>query len=302
MKIHNIAQGTAEWQALRAGRFHGQRGARDDGRQPSTRRARRALRRKATGIAPEVDPATAPLLDAGHQAEATRGRGHDRRRAFPGHDHRRWDGAWPLASMDGLTMLGDIGWENKLYNAATAAQIEQTGEPPLHHVWQLEQQLLVSGASESCSPAATAPSAACALLVRIRLERRAALIAGWKQFAADLAVTCARGAAPRRPAARRSRCPPCASRRSRAPSLPPTWLTSRRTPWPCSALSTATCARGPGLSRRRRAHRPRVRRREARLKAAKAPRWHTDRRHRSAVPRDRRHRRRGPPDPAGAAR
>jgi predicted phage-related endonuclease len=149
------------------------------------------LCRKATGLVPDVDAATQRRFDDGHRAEAAMrpvAEAMIGEELFPATITTEVDGIKLLASMDGLTMLGDIGWENKLRNADTIAHIEQTGEPPLHHVWQLEQQLLVSGADRilfTCGDG-TEPPAHC--WYESKPERRAQLIAGWKQFAADLAA------------------------------------------------------------------------------------------------------------------
>ena len=51
-----------------------------------------------------------------------------------------------LASMDGLTMLGDVGWETKLLNQDLRAAVE-AGTLDEHYTVQMEQQLMVSGAS-----------------------------------------------------------------------------------------------------------------------------------------------------------
>jgi predicted phage-related endonuclease len=190
MKIHNITQGTAEWQALRAQHFTASEAPAMMGDSPYETRGA-LLRRKATGIAPEVDPATQRRFDAGHQAEAALRPVAEAMigdELFPATVTAEIDGLPLLASMDGLTMDGTTGWENKLHNADTIAHIEQHGEPPMRHVWQLEHQLLVSGSQRilfTCGDG-TEPPAHC--WYESKPERRAQLIAGWKQFAADLAA------------------------------------------------------------------------------------------------------------------
>ena len=188
MKIHNITQGTAEWQALRAQHFTASEAPAMMGCSPYETRSA-LLRRKATGLVPDVDAATQRRFDDGHRAEAAMrpvAEAMIGEELFPATITTEVDGIKLLASMDGLTMLGDIGWENKLRNADTIAHIEQTGEPPLHHVWQLEQQLLVSGADRilfTCGDESE-PPAHC--WYTSKPERRKALIEGWKQFQRDL--------------------------------------------------------------------------------------------------------------------
>lgn len=53
-----------------------------------------------------------------------------------------------LASYDGITMLGDVTWECKSWNEAKAAQVRE-GKVPEEDVWQVIQQLAVSGAEKS---------------------------------------------------------------------------------------------------------------------------------------------------------
>jgi predicted phage-related endonuclease len=186
--IHNVAQGSAEWHALRARYFTASEAAAMMGCSPYETRSA-LLRRKATGLVPDVDAATQRRFDDGHRAEAAMrpvAEAMIGEELFPATITTEVDGIKLLASMDGLTMLGDIGWENKLRNADTIAHIEQTGEPPMHHVWQLEQQLLVSGADRilfTCGDESE-PPAHC--WYTSKPERRKALIEGWKQFQRDL--------------------------------------------------------------------------------------------------------------------
>lgn len=188
--IHNVAQGSPEWHALRAQHFTASEAPAMMGCSPYETRSA-LLRRKASGIAEEPDAARQRLFERGHEAEAAARPIAETiigEELYPATMTAEIEGLPLLASMDGLTMTGDIGWENKLRNADTIAHIEQTGEPPLHHVWQLEQQLLVSGATRilfTCGDG-TEPPAHC--WYESKPERRAQLIAGWKQFAADLAA------------------------------------------------------------------------------------------------------------------
>ncbi len=92
-----------------------------------------------------------------------------------------------LASMDGATMLGETLFEHKLWNESVVAQVK-AGELTPHYYWQLEQQLLVSGAERVifvCSDG-TAEN-----FVHMEYRpvggRAAQLVEGWKQFEADLA-------------------------------------------------------------------------------------------------------------------
>ncbi|MBF0589271.1 MAG: YqaJ viral recombinase family protein [Magnetococcales bacterium] len=89
-----------------------------------------------------------------------------------------------LASMDGL---GSKVFEHKSWNKTLADNI-RAGVLADHYIWQLEQQLLVSGAGEALFVASDGTEEKMvSLIYRSEPKRRAALIAGWKQFAKDLA-------------------------------------------------------------------------------------------------------------------
>lgn len=187
--FHDVTQGSPEWHALRARHFTASEAAAMMGVSPYETRGA-LLRRKATGIAADVDAATQRRFDDGHAAEAAyrpiaeQEIGDD---LYPATITADIDGLPLLASMDGLTMDGTIGFEHKLYNAETARIIEETGEPPIHHVWQLEHQMLVSGAEKILfvTSDGTQDRAASCWYVS-KPGRRKALIDGWRQFQRDL--------------------------------------------------------------------------------------------------------------------
>ena len=102
------------------------------------------LAMKKTGIVPDVTPQQQAAFDRGHATEEM---------ARPLAEEDIGEELYPivgtsgnlLASMDGATMLGDVLFEHKLWNEKVATQI-RAGELDPHYYWQLEQQLLVSGA------------------------------------------------------------------------------------------------------------------------------------------------------------
>ena len=93
-----------------------------------------------------------------------------------------------LASFDGIDLLDEVIWENKMLNQALVEQVAD-GDLEPHYYLQLEHQLLVSSAQRALfttsdgTPEGTHP-----LWYESKPERRAQLIAGWKQFSADLAT------------------------------------------------------------------------------------------------------------------
>ncbi|MBW8126574.1 MULTISPECIES: YqaJ viral recombinase family protein [Pseudomonas] len=185
MKIHNVAQGSAEWLALRA-KF------RTASEAPAMMGASKyqsrtdLLMAKKTGITPDVTPSQQFIFDKGHATEAM---------ARPLAEALIGEELYPivategnlLASMDGATMLGETLFEHKLWNESVVAQV-RAGDLAPHYYWQLEQQLLVSGAERVifvCSDGT--PENFVHMEYRPVAGRAAQLIEGWKQFEADLA-------------------------------------------------------------------------------------------------------------------
>lgn len=185
MKIHNVAQGSAEWLALRA-RF------RTASEAPAMMGASKyqtrtdLLAAKKTGITPDITPSQQFIFDKGHATEAL---------ARPLTEALIGEELYPivategnlLASMDGATMLGETLFEHKLWNESVVAQVK-AGDLAPHYYWQLEQQLLVSGAERVifvCSDGT--PENFVHMEYRPVAGRAARLVEGWKQFEADLA-------------------------------------------------------------------------------------------------------------------
>lgn len=192
MIVHDVQQGTQAWHVLRVGHFTASEAPAMMGASPYQTRSD-LLKQKATRIVDaEVDGAKLALFQKGHDAEAGfRPVAEDMidDDLYPVTGTLEVDGLPLLASFDGLTMDRVTGFEHKLWSQKVAQHIEQHGEPPLHHCWQMEQQLLVSGGTSIlfvCSNGTREQSIACRY--QSKPERRAALIAGWKQFAADMAA------------------------------------------------------------------------------------------------------------------
>ena len=185
MKIHNVAQGSAEWHALRAQRFTASEAPAMMGASKYQTRTE-LLTLKKTGIAPDVTPSQQFIFDKGHATEAL---------ARPLVEVMIGEELYPvvgtegnlLASLDGATELGETLFEHKLWNESLVAQVKAEDLAP-HYYWQLEQQLLVSGAERVifvCSDG-TAENFV-SMEYRPVAGRAEQLIEGWKQFEADLA-------------------------------------------------------------------------------------------------------------------
>lgn len=186
MNIHDVAQGTQEWHALRADHFTASEAPAMMGASKYQTRTE-LLQAKKTGLVPEVTPAQQALFDRGHETEAL---------ARPIVEEMLGEDLYPvvgtsgnlLASLDGLTMLGDTIFEHKLWNEELAAQV-RAGELEPHYYWQLEQQLLVSGAERAIFVVSDGTRERFAHMEYRPVPGRAEqLLAGWKQFEQDLAA------------------------------------------------------------------------------------------------------------------
>lgn len=186
MKIHNVSQGSSEWHALRAQHFTASEAPAMMGASKYQTRTE-LLTLKKTGIAPDVTQSQQFIFDKGHATEAM---------ARPLVEAQIGEELYPvvgtlgnlLASMDGATMLGETLFEHKLWSESLAAQVRAQDLEP-HYYWQLEQQLLVSGAERVifvCSDGTTENFVS--MEYRPVAGRAEQLVEGWKQFEADLAT------------------------------------------------------------------------------------------------------------------
>lgn len=186
MKILNVAQGSDEWLAIRAEHYTASEAPAMMGSSKYQSRSE-LLRQKATGATTEVNPAQQRVFDHGHAAEAG---------ARPIVERRIGDELFPvtvvdgplLASLDGMTMDRRTIFEHKLWNAELAASVK-AGELAPHYYWQLEQQLLVTGAQKCLFVVSDGTEENFELMTYVPVAGRAEqLLAGWEQFRADLAA------------------------------------------------------------------------------------------------------------------
>lgn len=186
MKIHTEQQGSAEWLNLRGKFFTASEAPAMMGVSKYQSRTD-LLALKHTGIAPEVSASTQYIFDKGHAAEAA---ARAILESAIGEDLFPVVGSEGdlLASMDGMDMLETVLFEHKLWNESLAAQVH-AGDLEPHYYWQLEQQLLVSGAEKVifvCSDG-TAENWA-QMEYRAVPGRAKQLVDGWAQFKLDLAA------------------------------------------------------------------------------------------------------------------
>lgn len=187
METLDLIQGTPEWKAARLNYFTASEAPAMLGLSRHMTRTE-LLDYKATGIDKPVDAATQWRFDEGHRVEALARVIVERSLGdlFPVTGHAVVDGLPLLASFDGITMDDSVIWENKAYNKDLVQDVianELSG-----HYWpQLEQQLLISGAEKVWFTTSDGtPDNTHGCWYKSVPERRAQLLAGWRQFAADL--------------------------------------------------------------------------------------------------------------------
>ena len=197
MKTHNLVQGTPEWLAHRAGCFNASDAPAMMGCSPHETRSQ-LLHRLATGIEPEVDAATQRRFDEGHRFEAL---ARPLAEEIIGDDLAPQSGTLdveglsrPLgASFDGITMMGHDVFEHKRINESLRYTPWDEGNgdhlPAMYRV-QMEHQLIVSNAQRVLFMATRWEGDTCVEKRHCWYASdpalRAQIIAGWKQFDADL--------------------------------------------------------------------------------------------------------------------
>lgn len=191
MKTVTLQQGSPEWLAHRRTTRNASDAPAMMGASPYVSRAE-LLRQRATGVDREIDAATQARFDRGHEVEpALRVLAEDEigEDLYPVTGVA--DDGYMGASFDGVTLAEDTLLEAKQPNAEKAACIAR-GEIPPADYWQLVQQFAVCDSATRClylvgdgTDEGTA---------RLWIERSAIahdipkLIAGWRQFDADLAA------------------------------------------------------------------------------------------------------------------
>ncbi|PBP53505.1 Heme peroxidase [Pseudomonas syringae] len=185
MKTHKVTQGSAEWHALRANYRTASEAPVMMGASKQMKRTE-LLHAKKTGLDRDISWWVQKyLFDKGHEAEAL---------ARPILEGRIGEDLFPvvgtegdlLASLDGCTMMGEIVFEHKMWNEQLAADV-RAGDLDAHYYWQLEQQLLVSGAEKVIFVCSDGTENNFVSMEYFPVPGRAAkLVAGWKQFGIDL--------------------------------------------------------------------------------------------------------------------
>lgn len=186
--LTDLVQGSKEWLEVRKQHFTASEASAMLGLSKYTKRSE-LLEQKATGVTPEVTDQQQRLFDKGHEVEELArviAEAFIQEELYPATITNEIEGLKLLASMDGLTMMGDRGWECKMWNAEFAEMVKNGIVPDTH--WpQLEHQMLVSGAEKILFTITDGTEEKREQVWYESVpERRAQVINGWKQFKAVL--------------------------------------------------------------------------------------------------------------------
>lgn len=191
MIIHEEKQGSDEWLALRATHFTASEAPMMMGASKNVTR-NELLKMKATGTDKEIsDFVQKNIFDKGHEVEALARPIIEKwidEDLFPVVGSIVINGMKVLASFDGLTMMDDIVFEHKQWNSEKATDIIKSDYQLMpEFYWQLEQQMLVSGADKAVWVMSDGTKENMVIVeYPSQKDRVEQLLAGWQQFAEDL--------------------------------------------------------------------------------------------------------------------
>lgn len=183
----DLIQGSQEWRAKRQECYTASEASAMMGASKYQTRDQ-LLAAKSTGIVEEIDGAKQRLFQRGHDAEAINRPAVEAligQELYPVTGFSEIEGLPLLASFDGITMDETIIFEHKLSSQNLIASIKN-GELEPHYYWQLEQQLLVSGAEKAIFVCGDETGIAATIEYVPVPGRKEQLIAGWKLFDKDL--------------------------------------------------------------------------------------------------------------------
>ena len=186
MKTHELTQGSPEWLALRSEHYNASEAPSIFGE--SKYKSRTALMNEKKGVKEVISSHLQKIFNKGHETE-------DQARDvldFEGQTYTPMvctlevEGLPLLASLDGITEDGKHIFEHKLWNETLAENVRNQVLEPTYY-WQLEQQLLVSGAEAALFVVSDGTIHKREMMYYTSIpERRTKLIAGWHEFKKDL--------------------------------------------------------------------------------------------------------------------
>ena len=187
--LANLQQGSREWIATRLQHLTGSEAPIMMGVSPHMSRDE-LLDYKVTQVEEEISMYLQRIYDQGHESEAKARPNAEEiigQELYPVVGVLDVEGLKLLASFDGLTMCHDGGFEHKQWNAAKVAQMEADLCVLPEYYWQMEHQMLVAGLDQMLFMMSDGTKDNMFAVDYVSVpERRAQLIAGWKQFEEDL--------------------------------------------------------------------------------------------------------------------
>jgi len=185
--LQGVHQGNDDWHRVRRQYFTASEAPAMMGASPHRNRTE-LLAQKAGAGEPEVSAHKQALFQRGHDAEAG---ARPIAEELLGEDlfpvTAVDDADWLLASFDGITLTEDIIWEHKLFSQPKAGHVRKGSVPPEDY-WQLVHQLYVSGAETALYMISDGTRETCEhTWLHAHEVDFDALVAGWQQFAEDLA-------------------------------------------------------------------------------------------------------------------
>lgn len=185
MIIHEVTQGSPEWNALRADHNTASEAPAMMGASKYQSRTD-LMQQKKTGSSVEVSASQQKLFDRGHATEAAARKIVESMLGEDLYPVTASDGSL-LASVDGMDMAETLLFEHKLWNESLANQVRAGSLEP-HYYWQLEQQLLVTGAERVIFVCSDGTEDNFEYMYYTPVAGRAQeLLNGWEQFNIDLA-------------------------------------------------------------------------------------------------------------------
>jgi predicted phage-related endonuclease len=187
MQIHDLVQGSPEWQQYRLEKFGASEAAAMLGISSLVKR-NELLHMKATGTAQEFsDWVQKNILDYGHEVEAL---------ARPLAEELVGTDLYPVtcsvgrlsASCDGLTMAEDVAFEHKQWNQGLGAAVA-AGELPDEYMPQCQQVMMVTGATKVLFVVSDGTHDNFeSIVIEPDQAWQERIRAGWAQFEQDLAA------------------------------------------------------------------------------------------------------------------
>lgn len=190
MKTLNLVQGTSEWHEHRAANYNASEAPAMKGASKYMTRDQ-LIHQQVTGETKEIGDFLQKLFDKGHAAEAAIRPYVEKmvgEELYPVTGTDVIDGVPLSASFDGLTLMENIVFEHKLWNEKLAANMRD-GIVELHYAYQIQQQLMISGAEKAIFVTSDGtPNNFEMIYVYPDKAIFKDLLSGWKHFGDDMAT------------------------------------------------------------------------------------------------------------------